>query len=67
MKPVSITWARDVGKRGNAKAVVVIMTDGETWSVTTWGRTRKECDALRDYAESGGFDQIAMDIAEIVE
>lgn len=67
MRHAPLTWVRDLGKRGEAKAIVVIMTDGESYAVTTWGSTRRECGALRDYAESGGFDGIACDIIEVIE
>jgi hypothetical protein len=67
MKPVSVTAARDLGQRSGALALVIVAVgDDGSYSVTTWGRTRRECGALKDYTESGGFEGTAMDVSEVV-
>lgn len=52
MKRIPISYARATGERLGARRVVMIGLDADGFCITTWGKTRAECRALAEWAES---------------
>lgn len=53
MKAISINAARDLGKKSGASRIVILsLDDDDRYSVTTWGKTTRDCKALANWAES---------------
>lgn len=53
MKPISINAARALGKKSEARIVVILsLDDNDRYCITTWGKTTRECKALANWADS---------------
>lgn len=67
MKPVTISEAKRIGQAIDADGVLVLAVKDGEWAMTTYGRTRRECSALREWG--GGHDaaNLAYDMAELLQ
>ena len=63
MKRVPIETAREIGGKAGADRVVVIAIGSDSYCVTTWGKTRRECQALGDWADSPAAERVVLDLA----
>lgn len=61
---VPIDWARAIGKRRNYLKVAIIYTDGKTYGITTYGKTRAECQALARWCGSYHGEDAATSIMD---
>ena len=62
LKPVPLSVARSLGQTAHARRLAVIAVgDDGMFSVTTWGRTKADCTALRQWAEGPDGDYSAAD------
>ena len=52
LKNVSISDAATLAKRTCATRIAVITVDGESYGITTWASTRRDCRDLAAWAES---------------
>ena len=64
MKAISINAARELGKKAGARRVVILALDDDTYGITTWGLTRRECGELAAWAESKTATAVLRGIAE---
>lgn len=64
MKRVPINAAREIGEKASARKVVIIALDDEGYCITTWGKTRAECQALARWSGGGDGDRVAVALAE---
>lgn len=52
MKAISINTARVIGNQSEAQRLAILAIDDEyRYNVTTWGKTRSDCRAMRRWAE----------------
>jgi hypothetical protein len=58
LRPVPIDQARRLAAQagGSLLAVIVVDRDGKQCAITTWGHTRAECRALKQWSEHEGDD-----------
>lgn len=64
MKATPISKARQIGQETGATRVAVLVIDDDgRYAVTTWGKTKSQCDAMRRWSETCG----ASVLAEIFE
>ena len=59
-----INAARQIGAQSEARRVVIIALDGEGFAITTWGKTKAECQALGRWAESAEADALVASLAD---
>ena len=64
MQAISINAARTLGQKSGARQVVIIALDGDSYGITTWGKTRAECQALAKWAEKKSTVSILQTIAD---
>jgi hypothetical protein len=64
MNGVPISEARRLGKAAKATRVAIVAVDEDgSFSVTTWGETKRLCDTMRNWSGTHG-DAVAMEIFE---
>jgi hypothetical protein len=58
LRPISVEQARRLAAQtgGSLLAVIVVDGDGDQCAITTFGRIRAECQALRQWSEHEGDD-----------
>jgi hypothetical protein len=56
LRPVSVEQARLLAAQTGGRVLAVIVVDGDQCAITTWGRTRAECQGLRRWSEREGDD-----------
>lgn len=64
MKPAPISEAKRLGLMGGATRVAVLMLDDNgSYSVTTWGKTKRQCGKLKEWSDRHS-DAILMEMFE---
>jgi hypothetical protein len=56
LRPISVEQARRLAAQAGGSLLAVIVVDGDQCAITTYGRTRAECQALRQWSEHEGDD-----------
>ena len=65
MKAISINTARVLGNQSEAQRLAILAIDDDyRYSVTTWGKTRADCRAMRRWAESAKAKKTLGDMAD---
>jgi len=65
MKAISINTARVIGNQSEAQRLAILAIDDEyRYNVTTWGKTRSDCRAMRRWAESAKAKKVLGDMAD---
>lgn len=65
MKAISINTARVIGNQSEAQRLAILAIDDEyRYNVTTWGKTRSDCRAMRRWAESAKAKKTLGDMAD---
>lgn len=65
MKAISINTARVIGNQSEAQRLAILAIDEENrYNVTTWGKTRSDCRAMRRWAEGANAKKTLSDMAD---
>lgn len=65
MKAISINTARVIGNQSEAQRLAILAIDEENrYNVTTWGKTRSDCRAMRRWAEGAKAKKTLSDMAD---
>lgn len=65
MKAISINTARVIGTQSEAQRLAILAIDEENgYNVTTWGKTRSDCRAMRRWAEGAKAKKTLGDMAD---
>jgi hypothetical protein len=64
LKPTPISEAKRIGETtGATRVAVLIVNDDGNFAVTTWGKTKAQCDALKRWSHTHG-DAVLMEMFE---
>ena len=55
----TINDAKQVGRKSSASGIAIIAIYGNHYSITTWGKDRKRCKAMKNW--SGDLDRLVQD------
>lgn len=65
MKAISVNTARVIGNQSEAQRLAILAIDEESrYNVTTWGKTRSDCRAMRRWAEGAKAKKTLSDMAD---
>lgn len=64
MKPIPIKAARTLGQESGAQRIVIFALKSGAYNITTWGKTRRDCEALRRWAETDRAEEVVQSVAD---